>query len=743
MRRRALFAGLVVALLPLLFYWRLWAPPPAERLVFAEGDLSSQYYPLRLLGAAALAEGRLPLWNPYAFAGQPGFADPQMATLYPPQSLWALASGGVIDLGSLEAQAILHLSLAAAGAFLLIYRLCGSVAGGAVAGIAFAFGGYLTGFPMQQITILSTVAWLPWLLLCLERLIAGPRRAGAGTACLAVLFAAAVLAGHPQTAMLVAYGLAAYAVVRLCQARPRRRRVVAVVAGPLVGGLMAAVQLLPTLEFIRHSSRAGIGFAEVAAGFGLHEVVAALWPGYFGGSPQYAGVATLALAALALAALPPRATAFWAGLSLTGLLLSFGGDTALFRLAYLLLPGFATSRNQERAIVFFAFGAAVLAGLGVAALRRPTPHRVTVPASAGRLLTWATIVALAFGLVLLAGTHLPPPAATGVNLFGGVLQQHLWVIAGLGLTALLARLTASRRLRPDVSSAALAVLIALNLYSVNSRYGLVPWGADDARGAVPAVRLSPSAETAAHLRAALGPGQRVASGGLLPEGPNAGMVYRFADTGGNTPLQLGAYAGFSARLPEWRRWQLLAVSHVLLPAGVEPEDGLILERDGDPALHRVTEPAPPLRLLHEATYATGEDAWAALASPAHDPLRRAVLATDGPPLAPAVAPEGAVVVSWAAEEVVAAVEVSAPAILVFSLPAYPGWRATVDGAPADTVVSDLLFIGVPVSEGSHTIVLRYRPLSVTLGLLLSVVGLCLTLAAIIGPRVPLTTRGRP
>ncbi len=77
----------LLALLPLLFWWQLWAPDPADRRTIPEGDFSSQYYPLQQFAARELIAGRLPAWNPYLNAGQPALADPQSGVFYPPNLL--------------------------------------------------------------------------------------------------------------------------------------------------------------------------------------------------------------------------------------------------------------------------------------------------------------------------------------------------------------------------------------------------------------------------------------------------------------------------------------------------------------------------------------------------------------------------------------------------------------------------------------------------------------------------------
>lgn len=54
---------------------------------------------------------------------------------------------------------------------------------------------------------------------------------------------------------------------------------------------------------------------------------------------------------------------------------------------------------------------------------------------------------------------------------------------------------------------------------------------------------------------------------------------------------------------------------------------------------------------------------------------------------------------------------------------YPGWRARVDGHPAQILPAYLSMRGVVVPAGRHRIEMDYRPLSVYAGALLSFVGL--------------------
>ncbi len=720
MKARTAFP-LAVVLVPLVMFWRLWTPTAADRLYIQEGDLSSQYLPLRAYAAERLSRGELPLWNPYVFAGQPALADIQTAALYPPSLVLSLATGGALRLQDLQAQVLLHLALAALGTYCFTARLTGSRPAGAVGALAFSLGGYLTSFPVQQITILSTVAWLPFLLLAVDAIAEGralPRSAAA----LAVLFAAMVLAGHPQTAMLVTYVVLAYAARRLARPRSRRRPLIALLAGLGLGVTLASVQLLPTLEFIAHSTRSGLGFEASAGGFELHEIAALLFPGYLGGSPQYAGVVVLLLGLLAMAAVPWTRIGFWVVLGGAGLVLSFGGNTALGTLAYVLLPGISTSRNQERAILWFAFAAAVLAAFGFAALLGPEKSRVDRLLGRGRrLLGVGTGIATGFGLLLFAGSRLP--IESGVNLFGGILKQQVWVILVLGLLALFVFWHGRGWVPRSWLVGGAAALLAANLLSVNWTYHLGP---------APAAVEAPSAGLASRLRTRLQPGYRLAGSGLLPEGPNAGILYHLPDTTGNTPLILESILRLQRSLPEWKLRQLLAIKYILLPQAVPPDAGLALEVNGNPALYNVVDAVPPVRLAHDVIPASGQAALDALTADLFDPRTQAVV-SEPVATSPAIRPETVEVIAWSPERIAVETTVSAPALLSLSLVAYPGWRAKVDGAPTNWVTTNEAFIGVPLSPGRHEVLLEYVPLSVTLGALLSGASLVLVLVgALVG-----------
>jgi uncharacterized membrane protein YfhO len=79
-------------------------------------------------------------------------------------------------------------------------------------------------------------------------------------------------------------------------------------------------------------------------------------------------------------------------------------------------------------------------------------------------------------------------------------------------------------------------------------------------------------------------------------------------------------------------------------------------------------------------------------------------------------------------------------MVVLSDTYYPGWRARVDHQSAEIYEVNGAMRGVAVPRGTHTITMRYRPLSVYLGAALSLAGI---LGALGWAAFALPTLGRP
>ena len=744
-RRRAWLseAAIIVALmlLPLLFWWRLWALDPGDRAVIPEGDFTSQYYPLQLFAARELAEGRIPAWDPYLNAGQPGLADIQTGFFYPlnllPNLVLALF-GLSFSVGLLQAQVVLHFSLASLFTYLFVRhlarragaRVAAARFAGAVAALTFTYAGYLTSFPVQQLTILETAIWLPLVLLILDKACQRTRPlpqlilAGVALAC-------ALLAGHPQTSMYVVYAALAYGIfvswtsgaAQESTLVQRVLRAVYVVVVPLVVGAgLSAVQLVPTLQFIARSTRSGLDYSAVSWGFPLAEMVHLLYPGYFGGSPQYVGILAPILAAAALfVKRARREVLFWIVFGVVALLISFGRHTFFYNFFYLFVPGFGAVRDQERIILLFSLALSILSGYGALVLVQPlAPSTRKGFRTFVRVLGWVGVAFLALTAFWYYGHHQGLQQGAEVSQFEGLLRHHMLLLLILGGAIALFVLRMAGRLKRKWLMILTLGLIWLNLFAVNWRFNLaepVAGGPFPETGTVAFLRSQPGAF-------------RISSAGLLPGGSSAGVVYELEDITGNTPLRLDAFEQFETNVGSWRRWQLLNVHYVLSDRDL---DGPGLERvyeEGEIKVYRVGDPLPRAWVVYDVEAALDEEAIAILNSDDFHPLETAVVATES---APASLPQGtgpgspAQVLESGPGRLVLGASPSEDGLLVISQPSYPGWRATVDGEPVPIHRVDYLLQGVPVQAGSRRVELSYR-----LSPLPAIVSLVVLVACVIG-----------
>lgn len=454
----------LVALLPFVVYWRA----ALGQGMFFFGDIARFFYPMRALYADALAAGRLPLWQPEILAGIPLLAEMQSGALYPPHL--ALYRALPVDL-ALNYDILLHLAWLGMGAFLFARVRAISVAGALMAACVLMLG----GFGSARIThpnVLNVAAWLPWLLWLFELWRAAWYRPLTWTL-LTLAFALQWFGGHPQFALINALTFSVYALalpfvegggaIEFARAAREVKTVArrfSLFAAPFValglGTLIAAAQLLPTFEFAQQSARAGGVAADFFTTFSYHPLyLALLGAPFLRGNPYpntsveviaYAGIAPLLFAGAAALLKREWKTWFWLLTALGALLLAFGGNTPLYP-ALRALPFFNLFRVPARFLFPFAFSVAMLAGIGLDALRARTAETKNSRAALGAGLFFgaATGLILALTNVLsvdawLNAWNVLPVIFGGLTLLlalrGARLSASLFTVCALGLTLL-------------------------------------------------------------------------------------------------------------------------------------------------------------------------------------------------------------------------------------------------------------------------------------------------------------------
>jgi uncharacterized membrane protein YfhO len=95
------------------------------------------------------------------------------------------------------------------------------------------------------------------------------------------------------------------------------------------------------------------------------------------------------------------------------------------------------------------------------------------------------------------------------------------------------------------------------------------------------------------------------------------------------------------------------------------------------------------------------------------------LASFDPTRGAALPPGRVDITSFDPERVVLETDASAPSLLVLAEAWYPGWSATVDGAPVAVVPANAWMRAAPVPAGRHRVELRFRSRWLLPGALLS------------------------
>ena len=341
-------------------------------------DGVAQFYPWRLLlHRSAQEHGELPLWNPYQFCGYPFVGNGQSAMFYPPNWLFFL----IHPLKGLAVSACLHTILAGLFTFGLCRCLGLRAEACALAGVAFALGGFMVSW-VELPTLTNSATWLPLALWGIEHV--RLKRNASGVAMLATALGMTLLAGHMQIGAYVWLAAAGYAALQLLPGkkshRPRKLALVGVAFG--LGLLIGAAQLLPTVELAGMSPRGGGQPTEDGYQFNVQralkpiELVSLFIPNFLG-SPVtndypgisysehcgYVGALTLILALFGMAVRRDRATVAFAGLALICLLICLG--TPLAKLMYFGVPKIGLTGGFTRLFSVYTLCAAVLGGLGL------------------------------------------------------------------------------------------------------------------------------------------------------------------------------------------------------------------------------------------------------------------------------------------------------------------------------------------------------------------------------------------
>jgi hypothetical protein len=683
-------------------------------------DVYAYFYPNMLYALHALAGGRGLLWNPYQDCGQPFFAISSVGLLYPANVFFLLLDPTM----ALRAVLWMNLLVGGLGAWALARELGLGRAAAAGGTLAFVLGGPMIGLTVWMPTVQAPYAWLPAALFFCERLVRTGRLRHA--LWLGIVFAMALLPGHPQFALFSCELVVLRLLWSLADAAERRHAIVAaggVALALVLMLLLTAVQYLPAMEVARESVRgAGLTVAEIAPGGNLNWSTLGQWirlgtvlaPFTF--VPFFVAVSAFAHRT------QRRAALFYALAAALCLALAFGTANPVGRL-YVASPLGHAFRIPMRFSIVTGFCVSVLVGIAVDALVKGSWTAVSLAAA-----TFA-------GCRLWAG---PLPGTewwlAGAVLAGGGLAASAptrrWPIALiLGAVALslvlLPPWTMQRYLRDDRALWGHAVVFdgLRARLTAQDRVHLAPVGSDPG--------FDDKTASLFGLRATTDYEGQVS---------RAYAEYLTMLRSGQPMRSLNQAIYPDAWNPQTVRWPLLhltaarylAVARALdVPQKAAP----LVPLDGDDDVHVFENPSALPRAYYVSRIAVVPDAnlrLQRLASGREDPRHVALVETIPPsgfvgvPGNDATAPASFIVDD--PEHVV--IELAAPERgFVFLADQYfPGWSATVNGEPAPITRANHAFRIVEVPRGPVRVEFRYRPASLWLGGIISATTLVAVLA---------------
>jgi hypothetical protein len=726
----SLLVPVALAVLVVVFLWPIILPPAG--LAPPGDDIVAQFYPWSRIFLDGLRHGRLALWNPYSFLGMPFQAQPQSAEFYPLTWLFtALDAGKVFGIAL-----AFHLWLAAFGVYALARTCDVNRSGALLSGLTFIFGGFVSskifvGFH----DIFATMAWMIWALAALQRAWRGRSFRRAALAGLPIALSA--LAGSMtffQYTLIAIGAMGAYLISLSWRDHGRREAAYAAgqVALALICGLfIAAVQLLPTFELARWSSRA----ADVTYAFAsdlplpLSHLLMLAAPDIFGapnspvkywGAPwyheiqMYVGILPLVFALMAVRR-GDRRKWFWVALGGGALLYALGAEGFLHTLFFRFVPGIGLMRLPARASVLFTLSLSMLAGLGWEEWTRGA-NPSGLPRS--RPFEWAGVLGMATGLLAFIEATFRSGDATARAQLVQVASQSWRFAALLGLTYLVLRWRWNRTSRPAFLAATFA-LVLFDLWSFGGKFVLTQ-------------PLQPNSTwwpLADRVMASDRANYRVLEYGfnIIP-GTNDHILFRLQSLGGYDSLMPSDTVDLTEvnYALEPKLLDMLAVRYILIndKTVIDASDYHEVTHDVEDGVV-IYERKPQKRafIVHQLQVTPHGEMLARMTAPAFDPRRTALIeSSPGCALADAPGKDSVTLASDELDRVTFKVHAASDGFLVMSDTFYPGWQADVDGRRVPVVRTNFALRGICLPAGDHEVMFSFEPVMLRVGIGFSAIG---------------------
>ncbi len=724
-----LTAPLLLLLLTIGFFWKLvltnqytWLGGP---------DIARQVLPWFQYQVGEWQRGRLPLWEPYQWGGQPLAAQAQPGALYPPNWLLFLAPTrhGWLKPVTLHWYFVLIHYMAALFCYLLCRDLGRSRAAGVLAGIVFAFGGYVGNTDWPQ--MLNGAVWTPVVFLFLLRILRGQNPLASAALC-GFFLGVSFLSGHHQVPIFVSYATALTLLFHLGRAvwlrQDAARAAMCLVIVVAMAGMAGAAQMMPAWEYSQLAYR-WVGLEDPVGGSDKvpYHVLAhyGLWgtglfglfvPGLWNHTNLFVGITALGFALLGFAlGWQYQAVRVLSAVGLGGLLYALGGDFIGGGIAYSLFPALDKSRNVSVAIILSSLTISVLVSYGLDEVLR-IKHSKWIDLYKRACVAIAVLMFAVTYLYFLqtGGDFRTDVRALIVMLTGllGALAIHGWQNGKLTQAALIATIGAI--LLTDLSHGNLSQLPPISdrarnagLYEMSYHGDVAAW----LRNQPPPFRVSVDDQV---------------------------IRYNFGDWHGIEVIG-GYLASLTKEIYDLGPWgenasRLYGVRYHVGAAPTGAWNELVYESKSGVHVYRRSDVLPLARVVQKVEKLPETVSLQHFISAQNIDLYNVAYLPGDLPELEQCAQGAARIVERTSSRVTVAATANCRGLLVLADNYYPGWVATVDGQSAPLYRAYGVARAVVVEKGAHRVEFRFWPRSVYWGAALSLLALAFAITVWIRSR---------
>jgi hypothetical protein len=641
---------------------------------------------------------------------------------------------------------LLHLWLSACGMLLFARSMGSRWLGATAAALIYGFSGfYAARVWAGHIGLVATFTWLPWVILATRWCI------GRGDIWSAVAAGAAIgmafLAGHTPSFLYIGAIWLTFVGYFLLERKDDRTIVVRQAALMFLVGLgLSAVQLLPFAQLSLASQRlssADFDFAS-AYSFPPAHLVTLLFPEFFGEPTRigywsvptfeelsyYAGLMVVVGIVLALRK-RSRLAWFYILLMIVGLWMAMGSYSALYKIAYEILPVVRFLRAPARSAIVYVFaGAALLAhalsGWQAWPLEKRSEKIRSLAKGSLLVVGLAGISALAATGAVFMAVHPTDNSGRLWHQIGGYAISIVVLVIGIGAVWGLLATSNNERAKRRLLAGGLLVLIVADLWSFGAKLIVL----DDFH---PNQMWQDAKEFIGDSS------DLVVPWGVSIFDQSGSMEVGLRSVFGYQALEPSAMVAFTSHVadPRSSAYDVLGARYVIAPVPLEQftegDSALSLaSQSGAAWVYERPRALDVARLVYKAEVIEDDaQAIGRVHEPDFDAQHTVIL--DGEPdcqLGPEMPDYGQVTVEetrpgyWRIRT-----RSAASGMLVLAESDFPGWQATIDSDAQPHSRAFTAIRAVCVPEGEHVVEWRYRPTVFVIGGLISLFGLVLVILA--------------